>query len=245
MWVLAIVVGANAALGPLATRWLRRRGGSLRALGNWWLPSPWWSGAVRRLPLARAVSRAPRPRPLVVLRSRGLRDGFWAARRLGRVPKPELFLALVVALEERSSSRWASMRLAAGVAACSCSARSPAVLPLAAYFGASLGYLSVAGGGGVAPGFEGIVARRFLLSKSSSVLSTVTALSVVGVTLGVGLVIFALAVLAGFEYDLREKIIGATAHLVVQVKGGDPFLPDGRDAQAIDETPESWHEPGG
>lgn len=107
---------------------------------------------------------------------------------------------------------------------------APAAIGLGAYFGASIGYLLWGdhGGADLAIGYEAMVGRRFLLSKASSVLSTVTTISVVGVALGVWLVIVALAILAGFEYDLQSKIIGANAHIALQRDGGRSFaLPPG------------------
>ncbi|MEE8410687.1 MAG: ABC transporter permease, partial [Myxococcota bacterium] len=94
---------------------------------------------------------------------------------------------------------------------------APAALSLAAYFGASVGYLLWSSGRlDVRIGYEGLVGGRYLLSKSSSVLSTVTTISVIGVALGVWLVIVSLGVLSGFENDLQRKIIGAGAHLVLK-----------------------------
>ncbi len=50
--------------------------------------------------------------------------------------------------------------------------------------------------------------------------SVVTALSVVGVVLGVAVLNCVLAVMTGFEIDLRDKILGANAHIVVLQYGG-------------------------
>ncbi len=107
---------------------------------------------------------------------------------------------------------------------------APAALGLGAYFGASIGYLLWGdhGDADFALGYEATVGRRFLLSKASSVLSTVTTISVVGVALGVWLVIVALAILSGFEFDLQSKIIGANAHIALQRDGGRTFaMPEG------------------
>ena len=76
---------------------------------------------------------------------------------------------------------------------------------LMGYLGLSVRFLLVNEGKGRGLGYEALVGRRFLLSKSSPALSVVTAISVVGVTLGVWLVIVSLAILSGFEHDLRRK----------------------------------------
>lgn len=100
---------------------------------------------------------------------------------------------------------------------------SPALVLLLGYFGTSVRYLLGSSDRGRGLGYEALVGRRFLLSKSSPALSVVTAISVVGVTLGVWLVIVSLAVLSGFEHDLREKIIGAHAHILVEERTSKPF----------------------
>ena len=46
-------------------------------------------------------------------------------------------------------------------------------------------------------------------------MSLIAVLSTVGVTLGVAVLIIVLAVMAGFEVDLRDKILGNNAHLLV------------------------------
>ncbi|MEL6545450.1 MAG: ABC transporter permease, partial [Myxococcota bacterium] len=98
------------------------------------------------------------------------------------------------------------------------------MLLLCGYFGSSLGFLLRGSGETDAKwGYESKVGRRFLLSKSSPVVSTVTTISVVGVMLGVAAVLVSLAVLAGFENDLREKIIGAHAHALFQRADQRPF----------------------
>lgn len=48
----------------------------------------------------------------------------------------------------------------------------------------------------------------------------IAVLSVLGVTLGVQMLIIVLSVMAGFEVDLRDKILGSNAHLVVLEYGG-------------------------
>ncbi len=103
----------------------------------------------------------------------------------------------------------------------------PALVGLWGYFGMSLGFLFVAEGSRqLSIGYELLIGRRFLLAKSSPVLSAVTSISVVGVALGVWLVIVSLAILGGFESDLRRKIIGVNAHIQIEAARGDGFALD-------------------
>ena len=51
--------------------------------------------------------------------------------------------------------------------------------------------------------------------KSEAFLSVFTVLSIVGVMAGVALLNCVIAVMTGFEIDLRDKILGANAHIVV------------------------------
>lgn len=51
--------------------------------------------------------------------------------------------------------------------------------------------------------------------------SAITAVSIVGVLIGVTALIMVLAVMEGFEVDLRDKILGSNAHLVVLQYGGN------------------------
>lgn len=67
---------------------------------------------------------------------------------------------------------------------------------------------------------ERLVARRFICSKKTAALSTVTFISILGVTLGVALMIVSIGILAGFERDMIDKMIGANAHLTVSAYSG-------------------------
>lgn len=57
-------------------------------------------------------------------------------------------------------------------------------------------------------------------TQDEAFLSVVTVISIVGVTVGVALLNCVLAVMTGFEKDLRDKILGANAHIVVMRFGG-------------------------
>ncbi len=56
--------------------------------------------------------------------------------------------------------------------------------------------------------------------KSEAFLSIVTVLSIVGVMAGVAMLNWVIAVMTGFEVDLRDKILGANAHVVTFRYGG-------------------------
>lgn len=69
--------------------------------------------------------------------------------------------------------------------------------------------------------FEWIIATSHLRSRRQDVgISLIAVLSVLGVTVGVGVLIIVLSVMEGFELDLRDKILGSNAHLVVLEYGG-------------------------
>ncbi len=68
--------------------------------------------------------------------------------------------------------------------------------------------------------FEWLIARRYLWSKRrhpfAGVMSTV---SVLGICVGVAALIVVLAVMNGFDEDLKHRIIGTRAHLVIERDG--------------------------
>lgn len=66
-------------------------------------------------------------------------------------------------------------------------------------------------------------------------ISVITAISIVGVTVGVAALIMVLAVMEGFEIDLRDKILGANAHLVVRNFSG-PFPDYGPVVEQVAQT---------
>ncbi len=71
--------------------------------------------------------------------------------------------------------------------------------------------------------FELFIGLRYLKAKrKSTFISIITFISTAGVTLGVMALIVVLAVMTGFEEDLKEKILGTNAHVVV-VKSGTPM----------------------
>jgi lipoprotein-releasing system permease protein len=71
--------------------------------------------------------------------------------------------------------------------------------------------------------FELIIGLRYLKAKrKSTFISIITFISTAGVMLGVMALIIVLAVMTGFEEDLKVKILGTNAHVVV-VRNGAPM----------------------
>lgn len=64
--------------------------------------------------------------------------------------------------------------------------------------------------------YELFIGLRYLKAKrKSTFISIITVISTAGVALGVMALIVVLAVMTGFEEDLKEKILGTNAHIVV------------------------------
>lgn len=79
--------------------------------------------------------------------------------------------------------------------------------------------------------FESFVAKRYLMSQSKGVFSLITTLiGVLGVAVGVAALITTLAVMTGFQNDIKKHVIGAQAHIMIFGK-----MPDGR-YQKLQET---------
>lgn len=77
------------------------------------------------------------------------------------------------------------------------------------------------------------IARRYLLAKRRQVfISVISGISVLGVALGVTALIVVISVMAGFEEDLRGKILGTNAHLVVLSRTGGG-MPISREVEAV------------
>jgi lipoprotein-releasing system permease protein len=66
--------------------------------------------------------------------------------------------------------------------------------------------------------FEHFLSLRYLKPQRTFV-STITVLSVLGVTLSVMVLIVVLSVMKGFEQELQEKVIGFNAHIVLSNQG--------------------------
>jgi len=64
--------------------------------------------------------------------------------------------------------------------------------------------------------FEWFIAWRYLKAKrKQGFISIITWISIGGVAVGVTALIVVLAVMSGFEVDLRDKILGTTSHVIV------------------------------
>lgn len=72
--------------------------------------------------------------------------------------------------------------------------------------------------------FSLFLALRYLKPKRTF-LSIITLISILGVTLGITVLILVISVMTGFDRELREKVIGFDAHLVV---GSESLIPDWR-----------------
>ena len=84
--------------------------------------------------------------------------------------------------------------------------------------------------------FSLLVALSHLRARRDEAgISVITTISIVGVTVGVAALIIVLAVMEGFEIDLRDKILGANAHLVVRNFAG-PFGDYDTPTQKVSET---------
>ena len=68
---------------------------------------------------------------------------------------------------------------------------------------------------------EGFISGRYLISKQrQAFISVISLLSVAGVWVGVMALIVVIAVMAGFEEDLRSRILGVESHVVIRAQTG-------------------------
>src|SRR5207244_12492825 len=64
--------------------------------------------------------------------------------------------------------------------------------------------------------FELHVALRYLLAKrKQAFISVISLISTLGVTVGVMALVIALALMTGLQQELRDRILGSTAHIYV------------------------------
>ncbi|RMD86049.1 MAG: lipoprotein-releasing system transmembrane subunit LolC, partial [Candidatus Dadabacteria bacterium] len=70
--------------------------------------------------------------------------------------------------------------------------------------------------------FRRLIATRYLLSKrKEAFISIITIISVIGVAVGVIVINVAMAIMTGFEFELRKKIVASDSHITVRkLKGG-------------------------
>ncbi len=70
-------------------------------------------------------------------------------------------------------------------------------------------------------GFELFVSLRYLMARRrQTFISLITIISIAGVAVGVMALIVVIAVMNGFQEDLRDRILGVTSHIVVGNVGG-------------------------
>lgn len=70
-------------------------------------------------------------------------------------------------------------------------------------------------------GWQLFVALRYLTSKhKEKFISIISLISVLGVAVGVAALIVVIAVMSGFDNDLKEKMIGTNAHMVIEADYG-------------------------
>ena len=71
--------------------------------------------------------------------------------------------------------------------------------------------------------FEFFIGGRYLRAKhKQTFISLITILSIAGVMIGVMALIVVIAVMSGFESDLKSRILGVESHVVIMRHGG-PF----------------------
>jgi lipoprotein releasing system LolC/E family transmembrane protein len=97
------------------------------------------------------------------------------------------------------------------------------ILLLSLTLGGSIGFLLF--GDGAFTGswsYESWIGRRFLMGKrGSGVVGIITVISVLAVAVGTCAMVIVMSVMNGFSTDLRSKIFGANAHLIVMKYGND------------------------
>ncbi len=71
---------------------------------------------------------------------------------------------------------------------------------------------------------ESFLALRYLRPQKTFV-STITVLSILGVSLGVWALIVVLSVMRGFEKEMRVKVLEFNPHVIIS-QNGDPLIPD-------------------
>jgi len=69
--------------------------------------------------------------------------------------------------------------------------------------------------------YEAWISFRYLISKrKEKFISIISSISVMGVAVGVAALIVVLAVMSGFDKDLRDKIVGTNSHIIIEKEEG-------------------------
>ncbi len=87
--------------------------------------------------------------------------------------------------------------------------------------------------------YEIMIGLRYLRAKRRQrTISLNTFISIAGITLGVAALIGTLGIMTGFKEDLQSKILGTTAHIIVQERGINAMKDYPTLIQQIEETPD-------
>ncbi|HEY3884140.1 MAG TPA: ABC transporter permease [Vicinamibacterales bacterium] len=74
--------------------------------------------------------------------------------------------------------------------------------------------------------FEAFVATRYLLARrKQAFISVISGISIIGVAVGVMALLIALALMTGLQGELRDRIVGSSAHVYVFKTGGFEDMP--------------------
>jgi lipoprotein-releasing system permease protein len=68
--------------------------------------------------------------------------------------------------------------------------------------------------------FEWWLTMRYLCAKKDKFLAVINFVAIAGIAIGVMALIIVIGVMTGFDHDLREKIVGANAHIFVERETG-------------------------
>lgn len=82
-----------------------------------------------------------------------------------------------------------------------------------------------------------IAARYLMLRQRGMFISVISAISALGVVLGVAILLVALAIMTGFQGELRARILGALSHLTVYSLSVDGFTDHAEVASAVEAAP--------
>ncbi len=64
------------------------------------------------------------------------------------------------------------------------------------------------------------IAYRYLIAKKDKFLALINWVSILGIAIGVAALIVVIGVMTGFDRDLRDKIVGTNAHIVIERENG-------------------------
>src|SRR4030067_3734083 len=86
--------------------------------------------------------------------------------------------------------------------------------------------------------YELMIGLRYLKAKrKQTFISVVTFISILGITVGVTALIIVLSVMNGFEDNLKEKILGVNANVVVTGFGSEGIREYGEVAEQVRKGP--------